>query len=435
MAGGEGSPTLQVSLEAAKKAGFTVLDQCVVSGANFAIGIGLARTLSSADYGGYVVGMSVFYLIFSLSAAILTGPIPVVSAHMSPGNRYAYYAGLLRLLTLAVPSIVLLFVIAHLGSTTVDVLQGRLSSLLPWVGFALSISMAQDFFRKLLLNGLKIKKLLIVDMSSASIQLGLLGLLFYIGGGSVPEGRPGYVSPETTFLSIALGSVCGSLVGFAFERVRRSRESRQAKEAWRLNWDFGKWSLGGVVVGFMGTQSIVFVISAVQGLSGAASYEAARLISGPVQVVIFALAGLIAVRVANISCGYGKRAALAYVDRIMVLGLLGFLSYYAVVYAFFPIFITYTVGSKFLTEVVGVFLFGSYYMLLWVSNLQGALLSGMLRPQKVFNASVVGTTTTLGSAVLLVFLLRTEGGILAMVVGLTGAVITQRLAIVKEIKA
>src|ERR1700755_456943 len=69
--------------------GIAVIDQIVLSGANFIVGFLLIRHASDADYGQFVLVQSALILLVSAQSAWVTAPLTVVSLKRSEADRVA----------------------------------------------------------------------------------------------------------------------------------------------------------------------------------------------------------------------------------------------------------------------------------------------------------------------------------------------------------
>src|SRR5882757_198478 len=77
-----------------KKISFAVLDQGLISGTNFTLGILLARWLSPSEYGIYALCFSAYLLISAIQQAIVLEPMSVLGPTQYQ-ERYRAYVGTL----------------------------------------------------------------------------------------------------------------------------------------------------------------------------------------------------------------------------------------------------------------------------------------------------------------------------------------------------
>ena len=60
------------------KAGFSIADQAIVSGANFALNILLARWLSPTEYGAFAIAFSILLFLSGFHNALILEPMSVI---------------------------------------------------------------------------------------------------------------------------------------------------------------------------------------------------------------------------------------------------------------------------------------------------------------------------------------------------------------------
>ncbi len=73
-----------------KKGGLAILDNGLISGSNFLLGILLARWLAPEEYGAYALAFSIFILVGFLYQALLLEPLSVFAGSVFRGNLRGY---------------------------------------------------------------------------------------------------------------------------------------------------------------------------------------------------------------------------------------------------------------------------------------------------------------------------------------------------------
>src|SRR5229473_1959263 len=73
-----------------KKGGLAILDNGLISGSNFLLGILLARWLAPEEYGAYALSFSIFILVGFLYQALLLEPLSVFAGSVFRGNLRGY---------------------------------------------------------------------------------------------------------------------------------------------------------------------------------------------------------------------------------------------------------------------------------------------------------------------------------------------------------
>jgi len=96
-----GSPTFPrksffgKAIPMATKGGLAVLDQGLISGSNFLVGILLARWLAPGEYGAYALAFAIFLLLSFVSQSLLFEPMAVFSGSAYQKSMRGYFRSVL----------------------------------------------------------------------------------------------------------------------------------------------------------------------------------------------------------------------------------------------------------------------------------------------------------------------------------------------------
>jgi O-antigen/teichoic acid export membrane protein len=225
-----------------------LLDQGLISGSNFALGVALARLGGPTEYGAYMTMYAAFLLIANFYQALLLEPSSVLGFSMFPEQNDRYVRVLLRMHVVfcaalaAVGGAILLLVPRFHAGPLANALEGLLVAtpcvLLFWLARCFAYL---EFSPASALAG-----------SSAYCAVMGLGLFFaHLAGG---------LTPFRAFLSSALGGCVASLmILWRYRRVRpASGRDLSIYEVWRRHWKYGRWGLGTVGISWAQTNSISF---------------------------------------------------------------------------------------------------------------------------------------------------------------------------------
>src|SRR5258708_15442218 len=89
------APAMRTASRWSAKGSLAILDQALISGSNFLVGIFLARWLAPAQYGAYALGFSVFLLLTFLYQSLLLEPMSVFSGSAYRKSLRGYLGALL----------------------------------------------------------------------------------------------------------------------------------------------------------------------------------------------------------------------------------------------------------------------------------------------------------------------------------------------------
>src|ERR1700676_1172089 len=88
------APAMRTASRWAAKGSLAILDQALISGSNFLVGIFLARWLAPAQYGAYALALSVSLLLTFLYQALLLEPMAVFSGSVYRKSLCGYFGAL-----------------------------------------------------------------------------------------------------------------------------------------------------------------------------------------------------------------------------------------------------------------------------------------------------------------------------------------------------
>jgi O-antigen/teichoic acid export membrane protein len=216
----------------ASKGCLAILDQGLISGSNFLIGILLARWLAPQAYGAYALAFSVFLFLSGFHDALLLEPMSVFGPASYKDQLPAYTGKLLRLNFALTGGLALLLALG----VTVSAHSARnlaLPSAL-W-GAALAIPCILSFWLWRRSAYLEIRPALALR-SAVVYCLLVLSLLFLVQ-------RLGSLSPFAAFLVQALASLAAGVLLHA--SLRPSFRSRGRDSSMQVvlkqHWNFGRW--------------------------------------------------------------------------------------------------------------------------------------------------------------------------------------------------
>lgn len=255
------------------KGALALIDQGLISGANFIVGIVLARHLAPDQYGAYALAFQVFLFLSVAYAALVLEPLSVFGSSVYLKSNREYLGALLRIHGVIAAVIFLgLFTCAWVirlvspGSELISALIG--------VGVASPCMLLFSLARR----GFYVK------LSPRQAALGALGYFAIVLGCLLFAFHRGALSPLVAFLLIAAGA--GVTAPMMLVRLRFSRRPRQAalkfSEVIHRHWGYGRWALGSAVAIWFSTAIYYPVLGSFHGLAATGALQALSNFSSPV---------------------------------------------------------------------------------------------------------------------------------------------------------
>ena len=326
----------------------SVVDQALLSGANFLVGVILVRFTSDRDYALYVLLQATLVLVTSLHNALVCKPLAVLAPRKAPEARRKMIGAVRKSQNRRLwPVLGLALAVTALGR-----ISGMLSTSLTLVtGFgvlAAWTTVQSNYIRNVLLIYSRVRTLVAVDGLYVAILL--IGILWAAFGFGTPA----------VWLAVALmaaAGICAVGGNRAFANTT-GWVTGDAGSFWAEMRSLSAWAVIGSVIYWAFSRSYNYILASRLDLSAVASVNAVRLMVMPAVLIPVGLQGMLTPLAAawNAEEGFDK-----LVHRLLRLTLLVgalYLVYFALIWAFRD-WVTSRVFHK---QIVG----RDFLLLLWI---------------------------------------------------------------------
>ena len=254
-----------------RSASWALMDQAVVSAANFLTIFLFARHMKAADFGALMLGHTGLLFITGLQTSLVTRPHNILGAQLEGLEYTRFTRGAAIVQGLA--SLFLSALVAMVGALIWNAYSIAAGSILVALALTAIPWMAQEFVRRVLYTRSESRAAFINDCISYGLQL--LGAVALTVNGSVTQ-----ATPEAAFFVLGGSSLIAAIVGAWQLREYilipwDDRDSRQFQLTWAELWNFGKWTLAQNIVGWFGSSGHGWVLAAFVGTEKFGSYRAA----------------------------------------------------------------------------------------------------------------------------------------------------------------
>lgn len=344
-----------------------MVDQVLLSGLNFGIGIALIRYASKETYGLYSQLFAAGVLSTTLLDALIGSALTTLSARRSLDERVMLVARTLRIQWAALG---LLAVMAGVGigvlSATVGLSENPLSLALAFAAFIFALG-CREYCRTALF--IESRPDIVVKLDAVFVAATVLGsaLLLLVDHVTVTE--------IMCLLATANGVVA---VLYSTDLVKTEGSSvtwRHYVTDFQLLWSLSRWALIGSMAGWLVNNSYLYVAGGFLGVAALADLNAARLLLIPISIL-----GVAWSRVARPTLG--QMIAATEWDRIhwfllkSTLAMVGFTVVYVVVlWLAFPWLSTHVLGEKYQHISHLLLLWGVYFAINSARNVGTTLLT------------------------------------------------------------
>ncbi|MGI9174960.1 MAG: lipopolysaccharide biosynthesis protein [Rhodothermales bacterium] len=388
-----------------KKGTWTILDQGLFAGSNFALNILLARWMLPEEYGAFTVAFSVFMLLGTLHSGLLTEPMLV----FGPG-RYRrwlpqYLSALLR--GNAGFSVLSAVVLAAAGYGFYWYSAEEVATVL----FALAL--AQPF---ILFLWLARRVCYVYHQPKWAALSGLLYAALVLAGAVVLE-RTAWLSAVTALGLMSGASLVAALVitlGYLRLPMLQPLPEKKTKAASVQHWRYGRWIVGTGLLGWVVGYLPVLVLPAVAGLEAGGALKALWNFTLPALHVYTALSALLLPTLVRVR---GTDRFARIVRNLTALVTAIALFYWVVLGVLGRPMIDWLYAGQYVEYADLLWLVGGLLMA-GIGVVMSAALKALERPQKVFRAFVFSALSVLTVGTACIYAFGLVGALLSLLIGM-----------------
>jgi len=388
----------------AQKAGFAIADQGLFSGSHFVVNLMLARWLTPVEFGAFAFSVSILLLVISVHNAIFTDPMMVFGSGRYRGNL-PQYLGILLLGHCVVTSVMAL-ILAAIAYAVFHFFSVQTAKAI------LALAVSCPFILLLFL----LRRVFYIRLDPASAAVGGAAYLFVLVGSGYCLHVANALSPSSAFLCMGLSALITSL--FFLYRLRPTPLRSPVSEittVCRDHYNYCRWTLAAVAVGWLPTNIYYFVLPLWKGLAAIAVLKALNTVL-QVSFQTNAVLALLATPLLSRRFNEDKGKMFLLARTFLILAVIA----NAVFYGFLLIFPKQILGLFYGARYVDAYpllrIMGLLAISTGFSAVMGTVLRAMERPDRIFQCSVVTLVATLTIGIPLTAHAGVEGAIMANVI-------------------
>jgi O-antigen/teichoic acid export membrane protein len=395
---------------------WTALDQVLVSGTNFAGGILLARLCAPEEYGAFAVGFMTLMLLAGIQRALITDPLAV----LGPGRD----AGELRLFVRSLSQAqswqaLLLAAATAAAAAAVRLGGGPAETFQALVGTAVAgyFVLGQDYRRRILFTKLLPSRVLSIDAVFCSLYLAGVTALWRLG--AVEGAGEGWLSARNALLVMAVASSAAMAWGSILVRQYVDSAAPVERRYWRESWQFGRWLLGDFIGFSLMVQGGIFAVAAITGNAQAAVFESARLVVGPLQILMTGGHAFLTPWAATQLADHGRQGLARALRPVAMVWVLAFIGYPMLVALTPKLWLSLFYGGRYDAAAPALVLWAGVYAALGLSQLPWIVVQVLRRPDLAMYSKLVVGALGLLLMVWMTLALGVEGAVGARLLGET----------------
>jgi O-antigen/teichoic acid export membrane protein len=389
-----------------RKTTLVLADQVIVSGANFAVGLLLARVLGPSGYGEFTLISNFILFVLGIQVSLIDSPMLVLGAALSRERTREYFPAVITgQLWFSVLSVALLLAAVPILSRFAP--QWNVQNLAWATIFAMFGFLIQDFSRRYLFVRDRADAALGADLACHGLKFALLAAFGFWWG----------LNAAQAFWIIGAASIIGVLVAITLGPKREVRGPVSAESFHRTaneHWHFGKWLLAESMASLCASQLVIYTVGHVISVSAVGAMAAAMHIIGANNVLLLALENLVPSRAANRYASGGTPALNRYLRRITLLGGAGMLVIVAVAVLGADFWLRLLYGSAYEGNGRLIVWWGLYYVIGFIQRPFSIGLRVLGNTRGIFHGTLAGAVVAVAISYPATRALGVDGGMLAL---------------------
>jgi O-antigen/teichoic acid export membrane protein len=275
--------------------GTGVIDQVLLSGASFVIGLLMIRYTGDEDYGYFVLAQSAILLLLSAQGAWQSGPVTAIAPTKTPEVKRQLISAVrstqTRVLRWVAPPILVVIVAGyylHQWSATVTLVSAA-TTLAGWT------ALQREYLRNVLLIYSRPHSMLRADIVYVCVVIiGIVAVAIFRQSAGI-----------LSILTLMIASWAGAKVAARMLAIDPGWTHADPAPFWRELRPLGTWAAVGAVCYWLFAQSYNYILATRLDLSAVTSVNAARLVLMPVQVFALGINNLLMPVAANWLAEFG----------------------------------------------------------------------------------------------------------------------------------
>lgn len=264
------------------------VDQGIVSAANFATTVILARSLGIDQFGAFALLFTLLMLVLTFQAAVITQPHNVLGAALGEVTFTDYTT---RVAIIQQILAISLWVLWTLASLVLYWLGWDFASLMLGFGVMTLAWLSQEFVRRGFFSRADVPSAIWNDTLSYGVQVVVLLLLQWSGKLSLSSAV--LVISASSGIAYAVG--LRKLTGRHYFQLRASVGA--VRETAVRHWQFGRWLLGSSMLAW--NAGGWYLVLLMVGEKAAGAWRGIEVLVGPIQLLMAGLDGLLPTKVAQ----------------------------------------------------------------------------------------------------------------------------------------
>lgn len=268
----------------ATHASLTLADQALMSLTSFMVTVFVGRACSQADFGFFVLGITLGWLVLGIPNALVWVPYATKAPQLTSARRLSELRGSSTVMLLAMAVVVAMIPALLAVGLSILPLGNAATASVQWL-FAYLMPLAVLFFSMMVRE--HVRRLAIADFKGSTLlQIDLIGCLTQVVVAATLL-RTGHLTLSTGFYAVSTGGiVCAVRLAIVAKTYQFCR--RAIRVLIIQSWRFGKWLLAIAVIYLVADMSMRGLLTGIHGAAALGAFSAVALIGNIINPIVLA---------------------------------------------------------------------------------------------------------------------------------------------------
>ena len=354
-----------------------LIDQMLVSGSNFVLGILLARYLGVVGYGQFALLWLIVLFFSSLQLAYIVSPMLTLGSKKSSFILDRYLSTMMFLQVMfTVVAIISLYFFLEVAVFFDE--KWNMGDLKIYILFTTLFFLSQDFLRRYFIIKAQYYSLLIIDAIAYLGQLGMLVYFIYNNN----------LDLSTALLAVAIPFLSALLVGYT--QVTRVTTNMQYKRLiFFKNWKFSKWLVYSSLLQWGSGNFYILAGGAILGSWAVGVIRIMQNTMGVFNIIFLSLENLLPITFSKIYNKQENSTLINYSKKLVFFGVMTSFILLVIVYAFSVEIISLIYGKEYIEYSYLLIAYVGIYLFIYLSLLLRNILKTLEYTKYIFKVNII----------------------------------------------